>query len=471
VTTFLGIDVGSTTTKASLVDVGDGVRELHIERTPTPGDAPGLRVAVARVVRECVRHASGPVAAVGIASMAETGVPLDADGAALSPFIRWNRDADRRPLDEVMRRHPDLPGRTGIPATTKPTLITLTGLRTQQHELFERMAAWASPADLIAEALTGTRATDHTLAARTMLLGPAGHWDLDLLGELGLRPDALPRVLTPGEPVGTTAAGAAMFRLGTGIPVFVAGHDHIVGAWAAGVRTPGAVADSLGTAEAVVRIADTADAPAATADGFSVGRGVDGTRATILGGSPTCGALLADWPCEPPARHPLDILSTADPHDWVTSAATVLPYPRGRQCPKPDPGARLVVPDGLGDEALSRALLQGLVFHSLWMREAIAGHAGAAEREVVLIGSLAHRLPAWAPLVAALGGVPVRRCAAREPVASGAALLAAVRAGAVPAEVVLPSESVEPADAPGLGAAHRRFLDAVEANTPTEGAP
>ena len=105
------------------------------------------------------------------------------------------------------------------------------------------------------------------------------------------------------------------------------------------------------------------------------------------------------------------------------------------------------------------------------MREAIAGHAGAAERQIVLIGSLAHRLPAWAPLVAALAEVPVRRCAALEPVASGAALLAAVRAGAVPAEIVLPSESVGPADAPGLSAAHRLFLDAVEANTPTEGAP
>ena len=470
-TTFLGIDVGSTTTKASLIDVADGLRELHVERTPTPVDALGLRIAVARVVRECVRHAPSPVAAVGIASMAETGLPLDADGAALSPFIRWNRDADRRPLEDVMRRHPDLPARTGIPATTKPTLMTLTGLLARRPELFERMAAWASPADIIAEALTGSRATDHTLAARTMLLGAAGDWDLELLGELGLRLDALPRVLAPGEPVGTTSPGAAMFRLRSGIPVFVAGHDHIVAAWAAGVRTPGAVADSLGTAEAVVRITDTADAADATADGFSVGRTVDGSRTTILGGSPTCGALLADWPCDAPSRHPLEILSAADPQDWVTSAATVLPYPRGRQCPRPDPHARLVVPDGLGEEALSRALLQGLVFHSLWMREAIARHAGAAEREIVLVGSLAHRLPAWAPLVAALGEVPVRRCAAQEPVASGAALLAAVRTGILPPEVALPSESVESAVAPGLRAAHRRFLDAVEANNPTEGAP
>jgi xylulokinase len=470
VTTLLGIDVGSTTTKASLVSVTGRVRELHIARTPTPGDVDGLLIAVARVVRECAERADDPIAAVGIASMAETGAPLGADGAALSPLIRWNGAADRGPLDDVLRRHPDLPRRTGIPATTKPALITLTSLRAQQPELFGRMASWAGVADLVAAKLTGARAMDHTLARRTMMLDASGQWDPELLAELGLDAVALPRVLAPGEPVGPTGPGAARFALGSGIPVYIAGHDHIVGAWAAGVRTSGEVADSLGTAEAVVRVADSADAAAATANGFSVGLTVDGSQTTILGGSPACGSLLAEWSHDASARHPLDVLSAADPARWPTSRATILPYPRGRQCPQPDPAARLIVPDGLSDPELSRALLQALLFHSLWMRDTIARHAGAAEQHVVLLGSLAHRIPAWAPLTAALAGVPVSRCTAGEPVASGAALLAGARSEVLAADVALDRESVSPIEAPGLDAARRRFLDAVEAIT-TEGAP
>ncbi|MEK8169346.1 hypothetical protein NKH77_04720 [Streptomyces sp. M19] len=52
----------------------------------------------------------------------------------------------------------------------------------------------------------------------------------------------------------------------------IAGHDHLVGAWAAGVREAGEAADSMGTAEAVLTVGDAPpDVPAAAREGMSWG--------------------------------------------------------------------------------------------------------------------------------------------------------------------------------------------------------
>ena len=140
---------------------------------------------------------------------------------------------------------------------------------------------------------------------------------------------------------------------------------------------------------------------------------------------------------------------------------TVLPYPSGRQCPLPDAGAGVVVRNNASDPAVrARAVLQGLVFHARWMREAIDALAGSTATEITLLGSLADRIPAWAPLTAT-AGVPTSITAAAEPVAAGAALLAAVRAGAASAHLSLTRHDVAPASAPDLDHAYRRFLETV----------
>ncbi len=505
----LGLDIGSTTTKAALVAVADDVVVVRVARTPTPASPAELIGAAAAVTRECLVGANGPIVAVGIASMAESGAALGADGTPLTPLLRWDRRVDPRHLDDLLARHPDLPARTGVPATTKPAAVALTALAVEKPERFEAMRHWAGAADLVAHALTGMRATDHTLAARTMMAGSRGDgWDAAVLDGIGIDAAVLPEVRAPGEPVAETSDAARAFGLPRGVPVHIAGHDHAVGAWASGVRAPGAVADSLGTAEAVVRVtsdpdpraagrdaaggaaaAGAARAHAASADaagasgmgaagaaagakihtagfasadavanGFSVGRTVDGSARTILGGSRACGAMLAWWADEHPEDHVWSHLSSATAEPWSTSAMTVLPYPSGRQCPHPRSGARVVLRDASADPAdRSRAVLQALVFQARWMREVSDAHAGSPASAIAVLGSLARRIPAWVPLTAT-AALPTRRIIPAEPVAAGAALLAAVRAGEASADLMLPGEDLEPAHAPGLDDAYRRFL-------------
>jgi xylulokinase len=476
VTLVLGLDIGSTTTKAALVSVTDAVSVLRVARTPTPSTPSDLVAAAAAVVRECVADAGTPIAAVGIASMAESGAALGSDGRALTPLLRWDRSVSARHLDSLLSRHPDLPARTGVPATTKPAAVALTALRAEDPSAFARMRHWSGVADLVAHALTGERATDHTLAARTMMAGSHGEaWDAEVLEITGIRPGVLPELRAPGDAVAVTSDEARAFGLGRGVPVYIAGHDHAVGAWAVGVREPGAVADSLGTAEAVVRVTAAPGAggsgvdpipsfvAAAVADGFSVGRTVDGAARTILGGSRACGAMLEWWDAEHPGDRVFTRLAGLGSGSWPATGMIVLPYPSGRQCPSPDPHARVVVRGDADDgEARARGLLQSLVFHARWMRETIDALAGDPASEVTLLGSLAERIRAWAPLTAA-AGVPTHVATSGEPVAAGAALLAAVRRGEASPRLSLARARVAPADAPDLDDTYRRFLRTVTA--------
>ncbi|MFS0910755.1 FGGY family carbohydrate kinase [Microbacterium sp. 179-I 3D2 NHS] len=476
-TLVLGLDIGSTTTKAALVEVADAVSVLHVARRPTPADIDELLSAAAEVSRACTRRADAPIAAIGIASMGESGAPLGRGGAALTPLLRWDRRLDRSHVDALLGARPELPATTGLPATTKPAAVALTALRAEQPEVHARMRHWAGAADLVAHALTGERVTDHTLAARTMLAS-GGAWDAALLADLDLTERMLPAIVAPGEIAARTGPGAEAFGLPRGVPVTVAGHDHAVGAWAVGARRPGETGDSLGTTEAIVRVTDAVDVAAAVADGFSVGRTVDGAALTVLAGSPACGALLARWARDHPADDVLARLSALPSDAWTASPVLVLPYPSGRQCPDPRPDAHVrVIGEGdAGDRA--RGLLQSLVSQARWMRETLDRRTGAPTRELTVLGSLAQRIPVWAPWTAPTDAAVFVTTAA-EPVAAGAALLAATRAGAASAEVaVLPRDRVVAIDDRDRDVTYRRFLAAVTdastrtaASTRTEGDP
>lgn len=468
-TLVLGLDLGSTTTKAVLADVSEGVVVVHAARRPTPTGVDALIDTAAAVMRESSASVSGRIAAVGIAAMGESGAPIERSGRALTPLLRWDRPLDRAHLDRLLACHPGLSAATGIPATTKPAAVVLTALRAERPDVFAAMRWWVGAADLVAHALTGVRATDHTLAARTMMAsGDGDAWDPDVLAGLGLSSNAMPAVRPPGEQVALTTDAAAAFGLTSGVPVHIAGHDHVVGAWAAGVRLAGSVADSLGTSEAIIRVADAADAASAVAAGFAVGRTVDGTARTILGGSPACGALLARWETEHPDDRVTARLQRMAPDSWEAAQTLVLPYPSGRQCPAPDPAARLRVISGADAADRARGLLQSLVCHARWMRATADDLAGSPTTGVTVLGSLAERIAVWAPLTAA-AGVPTWLCATAEPVATGAALLAGVRTGVASPDLALESHRVQPLHTAQFDDAYRRFLAAaLEASSELE---
>ncbi len=482
----LGIDVGSTNTKAVLVRLPAGPRSpagdppprphvVRVAAAPTPRDAPGLIDAVLGLVREVTAGGEAAPAVVGIASMAESGVPLDARGEPLMEILRWDgarAAAQARGLAATLGA-PEVFAATGVRLSGKTPLATWAWLAEEHPETAGRMARWAGAADLVALAMTGRLVTDHTLAGRTgayRLEGDdgvlpsgtdgalPGGFDAALLAAVGLTPDHLPEVVRPTEAGRAVVVSRAFADAGVplGTPVVVAGHDHAVGSWAAGARRPGDRADSLGTAEAVLTVLPRGSRPpptAVSATGMSLVRTAGGSLLALVAGNPRAGALVAWWldalGADLAARAAAEVGAAVADGPRPTGRL-VLPYPQGRQCPAPDPGARLRLLDAVGrDVALApphedaatwtRALLEGLAFHARWMLEeqarlSVTGAPQAPAQEsapVTVLGGASGLGPAWVAVKAAVSPWPVRVSDAAEPVALGAALLAASRIGLV----------------------------------------
>lgn len=506
----LGVDVGSTSTKVTLVRVlpassgrPGAVDVLATRAAPTPVRAADLMGAVVGLVAGVVAGAPGPPAAVGIASMAESGVPLDEHGEALTEILRWDgaRGAAQARGLAASLGFDAVFAATGVRLAAKTPLATWAWLREAHPGVVARTARWAGAADLVALALTGRLVTDHTLAGRTgayLLAGeaddgaPSSGFDVDLLAAVGWGTAQMPAVARPGdEPVGASSSAFAAAGVPLGTPVVVAGHDHAVGAWAAGVRRPGQAADSLGTAEAVLTVLpalDRVDPRAVAAEGMSLVRTVAGNRFGLLAGTSNAGALVRWWveslgAAAGPARAVLD--GSLDPGPEPTGRL-VLPYPSGRTCPRPDPAARLRLIGAEGrdlrpepprtDTALwTLALLEGLSLHAAWMLAEQAALAALAPADLTLLGGAGAASPAWVRSKAALLDAPVRLVAG-EPVAAGAALLAAHRAGLLGAagpwaDLDVPVLTGTTVVGTGADAARLRLARYIEAATEPSGGP
>jgi len=491
----LGVDVGSTNTKVALLALGeDGTpREVSLRSVPTRANVPELVRVLQDLVRQVLQAGGVAPDVVGIASMAETGVPLDSHDEPLSPLLRWDGHRDSSDVDALVARFgaSELFAATGVPATAKAPLATWHRLRRTQPTVFGRMARWAGASELVCLALTGELVTDHTLAGRSMAYRlpaaggtPAAEFDAGLLAAVGLDPSQLPAVAAPGAAAGSvTADAAARTGLRAGTPVVVAGHDHAVGAWAAGVRRPGDVADSLGTAEALVRVvgagahASAVDREAVRAAGMSLGRTVTGEHESLIAGMAGAGSLIRWW---------FDsLLGGADPEAVFAGVdelgpgpgdVLVLPYPSGRQSPAPDASARLRILDAQGRPLypasrsradLTRGVLEGLCLQLRWMDaeqrrlcRTAAAHVTGALR---VLGGIGAANRTWLDIKARVMPAPLVLTTATQPVASGAALLAAVRLGLAHTDAVLPH--VGPAHGPAGGRdyddAYRTFVSAA----------
>jgi xylulokinase len=468
-TLLAGLDVGTTYTKAGIYRA-DGTVVAQCQAATPADDAEPLRAIASRLLTECVERAGAQPIAVGVASMAETGVPLDAEGLPIGTLLNWR--------DQSARREAEMLGAeigpaaffatTGLRPSARLPLARWIRLRRHAPERLRRMSRWAGAADLVVSALTGSVATSPTLAARTGAYDiNTGAYVPELLALAGLRPERMPPVVASGEVAGkVTATAAALTGLRTGTPVVVAGHDHLAAAWAAGVRGPGRSADSMGTAEAIVTPVGAPPPCSAYGSGTSVGPFVDGRSFCLISGLAGSGGLV-EWVirrfappgCENPQRWFTDLVG---PPYGSPGGITVQPYLHGRACPDPDPDRTLSVhglrPEhGTGD--LARAVLEGLSMQVRWMLESQALIGGARPGALTVFGGPAAN-PTWMWIKSQLTPVPVTVLRGPQCAALGAAQLAGRAIGVRDRPAT--GRSLPTGPAPEWEAAYRdRFLPLV----------
>jgi sugar (pentulose or hexulose) kinase len=427
---LLGLDVGTTFCKAGVV-TREGAEVAHgTEPTPWRRVATGAEVDPYLLLEAALRAArralaagpDGKIAAIAIASMAETGVLLDGHREPVAPAIAWH---DSRGREEATELATDLGAErftehTGLPATPLCSLVKYRWLRAN-HPRAKAGRRWLSIAEWMVHALGGEEVAEPSLASRTGFLDVAsgGWWDEALAWA-----DS-PNTLLPDTVPAGTAAGRASgdrFPEAAGAILTVAGHDHLAAAVGAGATREGDVFDSCGTAEAFVRAVQplvSADRVGrAVAGGVTVGWHVLRDRQALLGGFLTG------------LQRFLDLLGVyEEARARLDAAALEVPEGAGGLTVSDitAPAATLAgIRWGVSPAAVWRASLEAVARQGAGVLETIESVSGPTERLVVAGGWA--RSPAFCAVKeAAVGGFdrpPVIEAGAR-----GAALLGGCAAG------------------------------------------
>jgi sugar (pentulose or hexulose) kinase len=433
----VGVDMGTTRVKALAVDLTGAVRGEAERRTPWRHDGGRAEVdpielstlgqavaasAVSTVEPTDLGDSAATVLGVGVTGMAETGVLVDAQDRPLAPAIAWH---DPRGEVETIARQIGrdvFQATTGLPLSPLPSLGKLLWLRRHVSDT-KSAARFYSVGEWVVRRLGGAAVAELSLASRTGLLEleRARPWDA-AFGVLGC-PPLLGEPVVAGTPVGT-AHGPEVPESLVGAVLTVAGHDHQTASYGVGAAADGALFDSLGTAEGLVRTVRP-PLPAErvgelAAQGMSVGWGVIADHLCILAGLPT-GLTLDRVATMVGATSAAERARLGEQALQVTQVS-----PLSLVDLRYEDFGLAGITDGVTPAALWRSVVDALAARSartVALMDTVAGR----HRQVVVAGGWLHNP---AVLAAKRRQYPVMRTTGTaEPGAYGAALLAAGAAG------------------------------------------
>lgn len=434
-TLLLGIDVGTSSVKAALVEADTGrLLAVAAEEYPLHQPQPGYAEqnpqdwwqATITTVRRAVAGAGrSDVSAVSFSGQMHGTVLLDAAHQPAHPAIIW---ADQRSGTSA---------HTLIQAVSEAHLLTTTGtlpaagfmgatllwLRDHHPDLLDRAASVVLPKDYVRLQMTGEIATEVTDAAGTGLLNiHTGQWAQTVLDGAQLPSALFPDVLEAYDEAGTLrAAAAAALGLPAGIPVVAGCADQPAQAIGNGIIGRGVASITIGSGGQIFVPMD----PIRTDERVHVfNHAAPGWYAL--------GAILS-------AGLSLRWLRDLFQIDYETQSALAqqappgaeglifLPHLNGERTPHMDPcgrGSFIGLSSRHGREHMIRAVMEGVGFalrQALEICESLTGEIATLIGSGGGMGSVV-----WRQIIADIIGHPLRQSLQTEQAALGAALLAGV---------------------------------------------
>ncbi|MBX9878743.1 MAG: xylulokinase [Candidatus Obscuribacterales bacterium] len=264
---FIGIDIGTSSTKSIAID-GNG--RILAEATagyplyqPKPlwseQDPNDWWKATVETVQKVVKSAQlkpSDVKAIGLSGQMHGAVFLDKNNSVIRPAILWN---DQRTAEECVDIEKAAGGRNELiklvanPALTGFTAPKIIWLRKHEPANFARVAKVLLPKDEIRRRLTGEFATDVSDASGMLLFDVANRtWSKALLSKLDLSQDLFARAYESQEVTGKlTAEVASLLGLTTACVVVGGAGDCAAGAIGNGIVREGLVSTSIGSSGVV----------------------------------------------------------------------------------------------------------------------------------------------------------------------------------------------------------------------------
>ncbi|MCP5156180.1 MAG: FGGY-family carbohydrate kinase [Ectothiorhodospiraceae bacterium] len=434
---LLGIDIGTTATKAVLLDAERGIvaeasaaAGLSSPRaTWAEADAEQWWDNVGAVSRRCLREAgveARAVAAVGVSGMVPTLALLDEGGRVLRPSIQQN---DARAVDEIAEFEAatdaaEVLARTGSAVTQQSIGPKLRWLRRHVPQAMDAARAVVGSYDFAVQRLTGERSCERNWALESGLFDLRREaWDPQLLALAGIEPELLGPVRWPAEVAGeVTASAAAHTGLAVGTPVVAGSADHVASAFSAGLHAPGDLLVKLGGAGDVLASLDAAVVDPRLFLDYHVIPG----KFLLNGCMAASGSLIEWFRRELAGGEALDRLDAqAAETPPGADGLVLLPYFLGEKTPINDPLARgalvgLTLSHTRGH--VMRAVLEGIAYGFAHHLEVLAECGVRPPRARVTNGGARSTL--WKQVTADVLGIPLEVVAGHPGSSLGAAFVA-----------------------------------------------
>ncbi len=257
----LGIDVGTQGVRAIVTDMHGKVWATHSiafpalniakvehwkEQAPEEWWETAVRVIQKSVaqLKENGRQAA-EIAAVSVDATSGTMLALDANNDPISPGLMYNDPRAKEEAERVRQHAVGLEKQLGYKVNASFGLPKALWLKEHMNAAVGR---YAHQQDFIIGRLSGEYGvTDYSNALKTCYDLVNKRWP-DFIGQMGISPELLPRVVAPGEVIGTVQGEAA---LNTGLSektLVVAGAtDGYASALSAGISECGDWASIIGT--------------------------------------------------------------------------------------------------------------------------------------------------------------------------------------------------------------------------------
>jgi len=422
--TLIGVDVGTTATKAVLIGEGGerlaAFSQAHPTHRPQPGLAEqdprdwmaGVLAALELFAQE---HDLSGLQAIGICSQVNTHVFVDGTGEPLLPAITWQdtRTApDAAALEAQVTPEQKLEWFGGpVPIDASHALSRMAHIRRIQPAIYARTAHVLLPKDFCVLQLTGAVVSDPVSAVG--LVNEQGY----VADLLDLVPDAAAKL--PPLASFTTVAGRVRAGLPcAGTPVVVGAMDAWGGMFGVGVVGNGDAMYQSGTSE----IAGIVSATVVPTPGVILFPPYEGI---VMHAAPTqMGGAALGWFAGVLGRSPAETAALAGSAEGTVPL--FLPHLQGERAPLWDGQTRGVfarLDPSAGAPEMARGVLEGVAYAVRLAFDALR-QSSAVEPAVINIGGGGAQSDLWCQIRADVLGTPLRRCVAPESAALGAAILA-----------------------------------------------
>jgi len=449
---LLGLDIGTTATKAVLFDL-DGTELVTAEQnyplsTPQAGwaeqDPEAVWQAVISVLQEVVSKAGHERKILALALAAQSGslIPAKADGTPVYPMITWLdsrtealvKEWQAEGIEKTVRQvsgwllHPGLP------------FPNIAWLRHFRPDTFAEVERFLGVLDFLNHRLTGKFCADLSSAAEMQLVDVStAQWSPQLCDLVGITPDHLADLKPAGTIVGNIRAEVgSLTGLSTETLVVNGGHDQCCTALAMGMMSPGKIMLATGTAWVITGVVETPSVdtipPNMDLNFYVVPQ--RWTISQLMGGF---GASV-EWCLN-------QFWQSVDPNDQLSRPELYAHFNEALAQSKsgcndllflPLGGSNLL-PDGKSRGGfvglrldhtradMSRAILEGVAFELRWTLVSIR-QAGLPVEHLWVAGG-ATQSPVWPQILADVSGVPISLTHYAQWPALGAAILAGIGAG------------------------------------------